>query len=215
MFNLFLIRRGSDFSGLKPWTRWETWIGVQSWYLQCRDLNLWANSSMYKVGYLNLLIELCTSALDFKRLKRIVIPRMFSCLATIRSSLSAGTGGTGCAKSFLNQRVRKCCLFKKYISKCLEYEIGVVRLAPVNPSVDIRRAPWRRVTMPSRSVMLVTCALAVQWSIKFWWKYFYSSCLVLSHQWSTVENISTMMILNEVPKIFRKWCASINSRLKH
>ena len=50
---------------------------------------------------------------------------MFNCLAAIRSSLSAGTGGTGCAKSFLNQRVRKCCLFKKYISKCLEYEIGV------------------------------------------------------------------------------------------
>ena len=120
---------------------------------------------------------------------------MFNCLVAIRSSLSAGTGGTGCAKSFLNQRVRKGCLFKKYISKCLEYEIGVVRLAPVNPSVDIRRAPWRRVTMPSRSVMLVTCALAVQWSIKFWWKYFYSSCLVLSHQWSTVENISTMMTM--------------------
>ena len=92
---------------------------------------------------------------------------------------------------------------------------NVVRLAPVNSSVDIRRAPWRRVTMASRSVMLVTCALAVQWSIKFWWKYFYSSCLVLSHQWSTVENISTMMILNEVPKIFRKWWSSINSRLKH
>ena len=101
---------------------------------------------------------------------------------------------------------------------------NVVRLAPVNSSVDIRRAPWRRVTMASRSVMLVTCALAVQWSIKFWWKYFYSSCLVLSqwkyflnegHQWSTVENISTMMILNKVPKIFRKWWPSINSRLKH
>ena len=149
---------------------------------------------------------------------------MFNCLAAIRSSLSAGTGGMGCAKSFLNQRVRKGCLFKKYISKCLEYEIGVVRLAPVNPSVDIRRAPWRRVTMPSRSVMLVTCALAVQWSIKFWWKYSYSSSLVLSqwkyflndgHQWSPVENISTMMILNKVPKIFRKWWPSINSRLKH
>ena len=50
---------------------------------------------------------------------------MFNCLAAIRSSLSAGTGGTGCAKSFLNQRVTKGCLFKKYISKCLEYEIGV------------------------------------------------------------------------------------------
>ena len=101
---------------------------------------------------------------------------------------------------------------------------NVVRLAPVNSSVDIRRAPWRRVTMPSRSEMLVACALAVQWSIKFWWKYSYSSSLVLSqwkyflndgHQWSPVENISTMMILDKVPKIFRKWWSSIKSRLKH
>ena len=72
---------------------------------------------------------------------KVMVQNMFNCLVAIRSSLSAGTGGTGCAKSFLNQRVRKGCLFKKYISKCLEYEIGVVRLAPVNPSVDIRRAP--------------------------------------------------------------------------
>ena len=101
---------------------------------------------------------------------------------------------------------------------------NLVRLAPVNSSVDIRRAPWRRVTMPSRSEMLVACALAVQWSIKFWWKYSYSSSLVLyqwkyflndGHQWSPVENISTMMILNKVPQIFHKWWSSINSRLKH
>ena len=151
---------------------------------------------------------------------------MFNCLAAIRSSLSAGTGGTGCEKSFLNQRVTKGCLFKKYIISTLNTNLvyNVVRLAPVNSSVDIRRAPWRRVTMPSRSEMLVACALAVQWSIKFWWKYSYSSSLVLyqwkyflndGHQWSPVENISTMMILDKVPQIFHKWWSSINSRLKH
>ena len=41
---------------------------------------------MYKVGYLNVLIELCTSALDFKKLKRIV-SNCTSKLFTIKSSI--------------------------------------------------------------------------------------------------------------------------------